>query len=168
MVNLSGAEALDTFHQMEALMCQWQKVYALLDEPGPFIYSLTLGTPRVRQQEDAMTSAWMIRAGREGEREEQALREGLAIAGWQELDDITACTTRDELRAEIRETYFDASKAVVANWTGQLWRFREVIAEGDFVVMPPEEPQDDSDRVGHWSVRVSSWHRPWNASCAPG
>lgn len=41
MVNLSGAEALDTFHQMEALMCQWQKVCGLLDEPGPFIYSLT-------------------------------------------------------------------------------------------------------------------------------
>jgi len=46
MVNLSGAEALDTFHQMEALMCQWQKVYALLDEPGPFIYSLTRTTLR--------------------------------------------------------------------------------------------------------------------------
>jgi hypothetical protein len=46
MVNLSGAEALDTFHQMEALMCQWQKVYALLDRPGPFIYSLTRTTLR--------------------------------------------------------------------------------------------------------------------------
>jgi PIN domain-containing protein len=46
MVNLSGAEALDTFHQMEALMCQWQKVHALLDEPGPFIYSLTRTTLR--------------------------------------------------------------------------------------------------------------------------
>lgn len=46
LVNLSGAEALDTFHQMEALMCQWQKVYALLDEPGPFIYSLTRTTLR--------------------------------------------------------------------------------------------------------------------------
>lgn len=46
MVNLSGAEALDTFHQMEALMCQWQKVHALLDAPGPFIYSLTRTTLR--------------------------------------------------------------------------------------------------------------------------
>jgi hypothetical protein len=31
---------------MEALMCQWQKVYALLDKPGPFIYSLTRTTLR--------------------------------------------------------------------------------------------------------------------------
>jgi PIN domain-containing protein len=46
MVNLSGAEALDTFHQMEALMCQWQKVFALLDRPGPFICSLTRTTLR--------------------------------------------------------------------------------------------------------------------------
>jgi hypothetical protein len=46
MVNLSGAEALDTFHQIEVLMCQWQKVYALLDEPGPFIYTLTRTTLR--------------------------------------------------------------------------------------------------------------------------
>jgi len=46
MVNLSGTEALDTFHQIEVLMCQWQKVYALLDEPGPFIYTLTRTTLR--------------------------------------------------------------------------------------------------------------------------
>jgi len=119
-----------------------------------------------------MTSAWMIRAGREGEREEQALREGLAIAGWHELDDITACTTRDELRAEVRETYPDASKAVVANWTGQLWRFREVIAEGDFVVMPlknrrmiaigsvtgPYEFRHDTD-PGMRHVRPVKWVR---------
>jgi len=46
MINFSGAEALDTFHQMEALMCQWQKVCSLLDEPGPFIYGLTRTTLR--------------------------------------------------------------------------------------------------------------------------
>lgn len=46
MVNLSGAEGLATFHQMEALVCQWQKVYTLLAESGPFIYSLTRTTLR--------------------------------------------------------------------------------------------------------------------------
>jgi hypothetical protein len=46
MVNLAGAETLDTFHQLEMLMCQWQKVNALPDASGPFIYSLTRTTLR--------------------------------------------------------------------------------------------------------------------------
>jgi len=41
MVVLGGDEALDTFHQLEVLMCQWRKIEALLDEPGPFIYVAT-------------------------------------------------------------------------------------------------------------------------------
>jgi hypothetical protein len=46
MVVLGGDEALDTFHQLEVLMCQWRKIEALLDEPGPFIYVATRTTMR--------------------------------------------------------------------------------------------------------------------------
>lgn len=46
MVVLGGEEALDTFHQLEVLMCQWRKIEALLDEPGPFIYIATRTTMR--------------------------------------------------------------------------------------------------------------------------
>jgi PIN like domain len=52
MVVLAGPEAVDTFHQLEALMCQWRKVYALLDQPGPLIYTVTRTTFRPVQLED--------------------------------------------------------------------------------------------------------------------
>jgi hypothetical protein len=46
MVNLAGDEAVDTFAQLEVLMCQWRRVTGLLEETGPFIYVLTRTTLR--------------------------------------------------------------------------------------------------------------------------
>jgi len=40
MVNLASDEAVNTFMQLEVLMCQWRRVEAMLEEKGPFIYSL--------------------------------------------------------------------------------------------------------------------------------
>jgi PIN like domain len=37
MVTLAGAEAVDTFHQLEALMCNWRQILRLTSRPGPFI-----------------------------------------------------------------------------------------------------------------------------------
>ena len=41
MVNLASDEALDRFAQLEVLMCQWRRVEAMLEEKGPFIYTVT-------------------------------------------------------------------------------------------------------------------------------
>jgi len=41
MVVLVGREAVDTFQQLEVLMCQWRKVTGLLPRPGPFIFTAT-------------------------------------------------------------------------------------------------------------------------------
>ncbi|MGC9670608.1 CBS domain-containing protein [Planosporangium sp. 12N6] len=83
-----------------------------------------------------MTAAWVIRAGHLGEREDEALREGFAIAGWAEVGDLSSVATRDELRAILRQTYPDRRSAVIANWTGQLWRLLRRIEVGDLVVVP--------------------------------
>jgi restriction system protein len=81
-------------------------------------------------------AAWLVRGGERGEREDVALRDGLVIAGWEELGDIDGCTTRDGLRNALKQTYPDVADNVISNWTGQLWRFREQIAPDDLVVMP--------------------------------
>ena len=81
-------------------------------------------------------AAWMIRAGRDGEREEKALSEGLVIVGWDQLSDIAHCRTREELRERLHQAYPDAAKNSVANWTGQLWRLVKQIQDDDLVVMP--------------------------------
>jgi hypothetical protein len=41
MVALAGPEAVGTWAQLEALCCQWRALERRLDEPGPFIYSVT-------------------------------------------------------------------------------------------------------------------------------
>ncbi|POM27639.1 CBS domain protein [Actinomadura rubteroloni] len=56
--------------------------------------------------------------------------------GWNELGDMGRATTKEELRALIAQAYPGGGKARIANWTGQLWRFRAVIEVGDHVVMP--------------------------------
>ncbi|PSK99017.1 restriction system protein [Murinocardiopsis flavida] len=81
-------------------------------------------------------AAWLVRAGRDGEREKEALEVGLAIAGWHELDDLSVFATREGLREYVRATYPHAGTALVGNWTGQLWRFCSQIAVGDHIVMP--------------------------------
>jgi restriction system protein len=83
-----------------------------------------------------METAWMVRAGRSGEREAEALEQSLIIAGWPEMGDLTEFTTRRELHAAVRAAYPHRSRTVVANWTGQLWRLVRVIEIDDLVVIP--------------------------------
>lgn len=41
MVALSGREAVNRWDQLEVLMCQWRRIEALVDRPGPFIERAT-------------------------------------------------------------------------------------------------------------------------------
>ncbi|WP_161500861.1 CBS domain-containing protein [Embleya scabrispora] len=83
-----------------------------------------------------MMRAWVVRAGREGEREQAALDEGLLLVGWTELGDLTSAESREDVRSRVVEGYPEEGAAVVANWTGQLYRFRWEIQIGDLVVLP--------------------------------
>jgi len=81
-------------------------------------------------------SAWMVRAGRHGERAEQAVGEGLAIIGWTGLPDLSTCRRRHDLRRLLGETFPNRTNYLLGNWAGQLWRFSHLIAVGDLVVLP--------------------------------
>lgn len=80
--------------------------------------------------------AWVVRAGRESERVAAALRDNVVIAGWTRLGDLTTTRSREDIRRIVRATYPKADVTTIANWTGQLLRFRHAIAVGDLVVMP--------------------------------
>jgi len=41
MITLAGREAVNTFDQLEVLMCNWRAIERKLAEPGPFIYTAT-------------------------------------------------------------------------------------------------------------------------------
>jgi restriction system protein len=83
-----------------------------------------------------VTTAWMVRASWEGEREHASLTEGRAIAGWEEVGDLSGVSSRAAMREVVDRTYSDASPARAANWTGRLWRFTHDMSIGDYVATP--------------------------------
>jgi hypothetical protein len=46
MVALAGPEAINTFNQLEALMCKWRQILRLIERSGPFIFVATRTTLR--------------------------------------------------------------------------------------------------------------------------
>ena len=58
-------------------------------------------------------AAWLVRGGELGEREEIALREGLVIAGWNELGDLSGCSSRESIRHALKLTYPEVADNVI-------------------------------------------------------
>ena len=79
---------------------------------------------------------WLVRAGKHGEREEEALTDGLAVIGWEELGDLSGPRTREDFTTWVRESYPGVGQNTTTNWVGQLWAFRERIQIGDLIVLP--------------------------------
>ena len=47
----------------------------------------------------------MVRAGKHGEKEDVALREGVATIGWNDVPDLSSIKTREELEKVYMKTY---------------------------------------------------------------
>jgi len=83
-----------------------------------------------------MTQAWLIRAGRAGEREQWALRNSVSGGGFAEVDDMTHAATRGAVAELALAAYPNQKEGAIPNITGQLWALRERMNVGDLVVMP--------------------------------
>lgn len=79
---------------------------------------------------------WMVRAGARGERQDYALENDVVVAGWEEMPDLRAFKTREELREAILRVYPDIKRQKAFNWTAQLWAFLARIEAGDLAVLP--------------------------------
>lgn len=79
--------------------------------------------------------AWMVRGGREGQREHAALQGGRALIGWSEVGDLSG-KSREDIRDALTSVYPGESNHLIGNWTGQLDRFVNEMRIGDIVVMP--------------------------------
>lgn len=80
-------------------------------------------------------TTWVVRAGRHGERDAWCLAKGVAAAGWNEVGDLSQCTSRDGVRALVDAAFPAESQGRRANLTGQLWGLLN-IKPGDLVVLP--------------------------------
>ncbi|MFJ4159598.1 CBS domain-containing protein [Microbacterium testaceum] len=113
--------------------------------------------------------AWMVRGGRQGQREQVALSQGRAIVGWSEVGDLSG-KSREEIREGLTAVHPDESNQLIGNWTGQLDRFVNEMRIGDVVVMPLKSDRtlaigtvrsdynfDDDGEGEHF--REVDWHR---------
>jgi len=80
--------------------------------------------------------AWIVRAGVLGERDEWALKNGLAGGGFDELPDLTNVTTRQQLAAIGLQRLAGEHPGKIANGVGQMWAMRRTIQPGDLIVLP--------------------------------
>ena len=88
-------------------------------------------------QEQADTPrAWLIRAGRDGDRFDHNIEHGLACLGWDDVPDLRGFSSRQELRDAVRLHYPDSGEGTISSFTSQLWRMRTDVRLGDLVVMP--------------------------------
>lgn len=81
-------------------------------------------------------TAWLIRAGSHGEREDFVLENGIAGVGFEDVPDLTAATDRDHVKTIVRDAYPDAKEGTVTNFAGQLWALRSRVKPGDLVALP--------------------------------
>jgi restriction system protein len=78
----------------------------------------------------------MVRAGRKGEQEQEALEGNFVTIHWIELPDLSPIQDREALATLYREAIPNESPAQVAIGVGQVWAFRKRIEPGHLVILP--------------------------------
>lgn len=82
---------------------------------------------------------WMVRAGKKGEFEDLALEKGVAVIGWERLEDLSGIESREALMAELEKAYPEASRQTLINWATQIWSFVRDMQPGDLVALPSKK-----------------------------
>ena len=81
-------------------------------------------------------AVWVIRGGRNGEREEEALDNNVLTIGFGYADDLSKAKTLEDVAGEIQKFIPSATSNQIASWSRQLWSFKSRIEIGDLIVMP--------------------------------
>lgn len=79
---------------------------------------------------------WMVRAGRNGEQEELAITEGVAVIGWNQVPDLNEIGSREELKALYAELDPSQTVSQISNKASQIWAFGKRIEQGDLIALP--------------------------------
>jgi restriction system protein len=81
-------------------------------------------------------TAWLVRAGGNGEREEFVIANGCAGTGFDEVADLTAARDRSSTTAAVGAAYPAMTTKAIANYPAQLNALRNKIVVGDLVALP--------------------------------
>lgn len=85
---------------------------------------------------DEERSVWVVRHGKHGEDETEALSRGLAIIGWEDMGAFEGVTDYEEIRHIVAGRAPNDTAPQVAATARQLFAFACKIQEGDMVVLP--------------------------------
>ena len=79
---------------------------------------------------------YLVRAGRNGEDEDYALENNVAIVGFRDVPTLEGASDFDGVLELVNNAYPDIKSRAAGNFTGQLWAFAIAIQAGDIVVLP--------------------------------
>ncbi len=80
-------------------------------------------------------AVWVVRGGRQGERDARMLESSVIAVGWAGMPDFGSFS-KEELTDLVRNALPDARGGAIAAYAGQLWAFVNGIQSGDLVVLP--------------------------------
>lgn len=83
-----------------------------------------------------MTRLWIVRAGKQGERELAAISSGRLLPGFLEVGDLSKLNSREEILTHLQKAMRGEGLNRLKNFSAQLNQFAHTIAIGDIVVMP--------------------------------
>ena len=81
-------------------------------------------------------AVWVVHGGSYGEREGEALDNGILTIGFGIVEDLSGLNTREEIRNSVQQARPDATSKQISSYAGQVFAFKERIMAGDLVVMP--------------------------------
>lgn len=81
-------------------------------------------------------TVWVARAGKYGERENQALKQGRAFIGWGEIGDLSSVDSREETQERLERQHPDDSIGKLQTNAGQIFNFTKTMQVGDIFALP--------------------------------
>ena len=79
---------------------------------------------------------FLVRAGRNGEEEDYALANNIAIIGFRDVPSLEGMKDYNEVFKQVSDALPGSKPRAVGNLAGQLWAFALAMQEGDIVVLP--------------------------------
>ncbi len=79
---------------------------------------------------------YVVRAGKYGETEDQALEEGLCFIGWGNMPDLNSFESRNEIQSKLAEICPDQKEGTRKSHAIQIWTFLDCIKKGDIIALP--------------------------------
>ena len=83
-----------------------------------------------------MTRLWIVRAGKQGDRELAAIEQGRLLPGFLEVGDLRRFSDRNAILGHLAQVMPDGGRNQLRNFAAQLNQFAHTIQIGDLAVMP--------------------------------